>query len=239
MNAIRTFRDLVKTVLIYTRNVLVWICPFVIFVLALGVPVYFLRSNFESYLKLLSILIWPLTILLALFFFRKVVTYLFFTMNEFNFFGAKGELKDVKGMIEERVEKRIREEKDNEKSRKEIESFAAQLEAAKREGTSHQKTADEQKKEAEANLQLARKIFGDLQDLSQKNAEMLKELESYRQKETERKQRHDMFLERMKRRRHPDQEGEDLPPEKRPEEKSTLPSSTDSTNDTIRPKNEL
>jgi septal ring factor EnvC (AmiA/AmiB activator) len=53
-----------------------------------------------NFLDLLKIIIWPLTIFVIAFYFRKVVTYLFFSMEEFNFFGAKGKLRSVHELID-------------------------------------------------------------------------------------------------------------------------------------------
>jgi CHASE3 domain sensor protein len=63
-------------------------------------------------------------------FFRKIFTYLFFSMNEFNFFGAKGTLKPVEKMIAEEA-KRLREQEkrtaENAQRDKEIKKLEVEL----------------------------------------------------------------------------------------------------------------
>lgn len=102
---------LTKKTCIYLRNVLLWFVPFFVFILILFVAVYVLKGNLDKYTELLKIFIWPVTVLIGLFFFRKVVTYMFFSMDEFSFFGIKGELKNVQELINEKVEKKFSEEK--------------------------------------------------------------------------------------------------------------------------------
>lgn len=67
----------------------------------------------EDYISILSVIVWPAVVVMALIFFRKVVTFLFFSIEEFNFFGAKGRLKNVQELIAEKasqeVERRERE----------------------------------------------------------------------------------------------------------------------------------
>lgn len=109
---------LIKHFFIYFRNILVWLLPFILFCSALFVLVFFLKGDLSKYVELLKILIWPLTLLIGLFFFRKVVTYMFFSMDEFNFFGAKGTLKSVHQIISDEVDKKFIQEKE-EKTRKE------------------------------------------------------------------------------------------------------------------------
>lgn len=60
--------------------------------------------GFDQWIELLRIIVWPATVLVAVFFFRKVLTYLFFSMDEFNFFGAKGTLKNVRDLVNEKVD---------------------------------------------------------------------------------------------------------------------------------------
>jgi hypothetical protein len=164
----------------YIRNVFSWMSPFILFLLSLGVLVYCLGENFDKYITFVSVTIWPVTILLALAFFRKVFTYLFFSMNAYNFFGAKGELKDVTQVIEESVEKRIKEEKEELKRGEELKSIAESIEKAKL-------SRDNAEKKAKENLDLAKDIFEKYKEVSEKYAEALKEVEEFRTRNFPRK----------------------------------------------------
>ncbi|MCK5466553.1 hypothetical protein KAI56_03615 [Candidatus Parcubacteria bacterium] len=71
--------------------------------------------SLSNFLKIIDILAWPVVFFLAFYFFRKVFTYLFFSLRGFNFFGIKGELKSPEKMIEEEVEKRLKQIQDENK----------------------------------------------------------------------------------------------------------------------------
>jgi len=93
----------------------------------------------EQFLKLVDILVWPVVIFSALFFFRKIFTYLFFTFEEFNFFGIKGQLRNPIKVIDQIVEERIEQElgkKEREKKEKEYKKIIDdnKLELEKKEG---------------------------------------------------------------------------------------------------------
>ncbi len=199
-------------------------CPFILFLLSCAAAVFFFKGSLERYIELLTITIWPITILLALFFFRKVVTYMFFSMDEFNFFGAKGELKDITGVIEERVARRMSDQKAEQERQEEIKVIADSLEKAK---ASHNNV--EQK--AKENLELARSIFKDYKNLSQKHIETSKELDALRRKEELRQERVRDMKARMERIKQAQGLGNS-------QEKATPSASTDSTNETILPKGE-
>lgn len=94
-----------------TGNLFWWIAPFAIFLLATFLPKFIWNISFDDYLEFLKILVWPVSALIILFFFKKVITYLFFSIEGFNFFGAKGELKNVYDVITERVEEKFENEK--------------------------------------------------------------------------------------------------------------------------------
>lgn len=51
-------------------------------------------------------------VLFGLFLFKRIIAYLFLSMESFNFFGAKGRIRPVEEVIEERVNKKIKEEKE-------------------------------------------------------------------------------------------------------------------------------
>lgn len=170
---------LLKTLTIWTillRNFLVFLIPFVLFLTALLFFTYVLKADFQKYLELVQVLIWPFTLLLTLFFFRKVITYLFFSMNEFNFFGSKGVLKNVTDVIEERVESRFQSEKDEAKRQEELNSMEQALSKAVESRDTHESRAGE-------NLKLAEEMFHNYRELSKKYSKVQDELDNYRRKE--------------------------------------------------------
>lgn len=89
--------------------------------------------SFEQFLRLLDIIAWPGVVLVAAFFFRKVFTYLFFSMDQFSFFGAHGRLKRVEEMIEEEAARLVQRQKDTEDA-KAMKEKLARLEAELVEG---------------------------------------------------------------------------------------------------------
>ncbi len=71
--------------------------------------------SFEDFLDLLRIVIWPSVLLLGAFHFKRVFTYAFLSFEEFNFFGLKGKLKDVREVIDERARTKFNEMRSAEK----------------------------------------------------------------------------------------------------------------------------
>lgn len=77
---------------------------FTFFIVAILVVAFFKQGpNLTSLLAILSVVLWPLVVLAALLFFRRVLTFLFFSLEEFNFFGARGKLKSVEAVINEKA----------------------------------------------------------------------------------------------------------------------------------------
>ncbi len=90
--------------------------PYVIFVvILLSVFIFIWKGliSYDQFIDLLKILIWPTVVLCSFIFFKKVFTYLFLSMEEFNFFGAKGNLRNIEEVIEERVQMKLEEEEEN------------------------------------------------------------------------------------------------------------------------------
>jgi hypothetical protein len=77
----------------------------------------------DRLLKLIAAISWPLTILILSFFFRRVLTYAFFSLDSYNFFGAHGVLRPVEDVIEDQVARRLREEKEKEKKEELLEKY--------------------------------------------------------------------------------------------------------------------
>lgn len=148
-----------------------------------------INLSFEQYLNILQVLIWPIIVIISLFFFKKVFTYLFFSMEEFNFFGTKGRLKDIKEVIEERVEERIAEESKQRVTQIEREQFYKELAQARVEIENTKKSKADADKEAGENLDLAKKIFEKYDALLKDNIELTKELNKFRRRQEERNSR--------------------------------------------------
>lgn len=151
-----------------------WLAPVSILLLALILPAYFFGIDFIAFVKTT---IWPVTILVILFFFKEVFTYLFFSMKEFNFFGIKGTLRNVIDVINERVENKFIDGK-NEKERGELTNTLAE-EIKEREVEIAQKDAEikKTKGDADENLELARDILKEWKDTKTKYQKIVAKLE--------------------------------------------------------------
>ncbi len=68
----------------------------------------------DQLLRLIDAIDWPLTVLILAFFFQRVLTYVFFSLDSYNFFGASGTLRPVEDVIEEQVALRLRQMKERE-----------------------------------------------------------------------------------------------------------------------------
>jgi hypothetical protein len=108
-------------VIIIAGKFIFWLFLFLIFA--------FLHQSvgLNGTLEVLKVVIWPLVLLLALVFFKEIFTYMFFSMREFNFFGAKGRLKNVQQLISEKVKEQL----DREKFQKQNEESFKQLSTSK------------------------------------------------------------------------------------------------------------
>lgn len=83
-------------------NKLIEVAPYLIIGSILVLLVMLIGKNnltYDQYIGLVRVLIWPALVLIALLFFRKTFSYLFFSLEEFGFFGTKGNLKDVREVI--------------------------------------------------------------------------------------------------------------------------------------------
>ncbi len=86
----------------------------VLWILIVMAPDY----QFSRVKELTNIIMWPVVVLFGALFFNRVFTYLFFSVRKFNFFGMEGELRGIEDVINEQVENRLREKKDEEKKEK-------------------------------------------------------------------------------------------------------------------------
>lgn len=153
-----------------------------ILLISLGIVIYKYNLTFDRLIEILKIIIWPIIVLSALLFFRKVFTYLFFSMEEFNFFGTKGKLKDIREVIEEKVKIKF-DESENEKLRGlEIKKITEDFEKMKL-------SKDSTDKKMEEWAELSKYIFNKYKEVSDLNVETKKELDSLRKEKLEKENR--------------------------------------------------
>ena len=155
------------------------ILPHFVLLVLVGVIVSFFVKNdfkYEELLGLIRVFIWPSVVLLAFMFFKKVFTYLFFSMEEFNFFGNKGTLKDVKDVINERVKRGIEEEKEREERINFINNYKKDLE-----------DASSSKDRA---FKLAERVVKQYEKLQEKNNILQKQLSAFILEKEQREARH-------------------------------------------------
>lgn len=143
-----------------------WLVPLTLFLIALIIPTYLFKLDF---LRFIEVLIWPFTMLTALFFFKKVFTYMFFSMDEFNFFGLKGHLKNVNEVIIEEVSRKFTEKEKEEKRTKDMEELNLEIKNKETE-------VNKAKGSAEENLSLAREVIKEWKESTRKNAKAIIDL---------------------------------------------------------------
>lgn len=195
--------------------------PYWILIIFVGSLLIFLYEHgitYEHFTGVVGIIIWPTVVLIAILFFKKVFTYLFLSMEEYNFFGNKGRLKDVREVIDKMVERRIGEEREREKTKAEFDRFASEIDSTKKSRDSSEKKADEY-------LKLANEILASFKDLSKTHQGVLKELDELRQREAEREARKAKIREMMKRQHATESgiidEGSDVPKADKSSEQKT------------------
>ncbi|MFH0740077.1 MAG: hypothetical protein V1819_03060 [bacterium] len=88
--------------------------------------------SFANVLDILKIIMWPITVIFISLFFRKVLSYFFFSLEEFNFFGNRGKLNNPKEMIEEKVEKILKEMAEKEITEKRINDLQIKINEEKK-----------------------------------------------------------------------------------------------------------
>ena len=115
-------------------------------------------SHFEQFKELLSIIIWPAVVLVILIYFRRVITYLFFSMEEFNFFGVKGELKNVHEMIREKAQELRAQEKNQEDNGKKLQEVID--------------SSTNQAKQIDGLKKFAQELIQEIQKLNQENTSL-------------------------------------------------------------------
>ncbi len=170
--------------------------PISIFTILIGTLFIFFYQNhitYENFTGIIQILIWPTVVFFAILFFRRVFTYLFFSMEEFNFFGTKGKLKDIREVIEERVDLRIKEQEGQKALASEIQKFSTELENVK-------KSKGDVEKQANEYFELAKKYLNRYEKLSEQNIDLTKELNLLRQEKIDQEARRHFIQQRMQER---------------------------------------
>ncbi|HUS50366.1 MAG TPA: hypothetical protein VMZ91_09385, partial [Candidatus Paceibacterota bacterium] len=149
---------------------------------------------YDQLIGLIDVLIWPAIALSAIIFFRKVFTYLFFPMEEFNFFGNRGSLKNIQDVIEEKAQRIIEAEQKEKEKQFALKKIEDELENAKQ-------SKDNMKDQAQGNLDLAREIFKKYKELSDEGTKLKKELAVLKQEKADRQARRAAMIERIRRSR--------------------------------------
>lgn len=166
------------------KNTLIWIFPLVIFLVFMALLYFFLDMSWKEFVELLKLFIWPVTILIILFFFRKIFTYLFFSIEEFNFFGAKGRLKNIQDIINERARKLRDREKTEEQQKKKLKFFEEEITNKQ---NLIQKLTEQKKVEIKQWSDLAKDLLQRYKDLSKDYSELnRKYMEKLKQEEESR-----------------------------------------------------
>ncbi|MBI4709082.1 MAG: hypothetical protein HY764_02685 [Candidatus Portnoybacteria bacterium] len=96
------------------------IIGFATLLLILPLAIHWARQleTYGDFKEILTVLIWPLTILFLLLTFRKVFNYTFLSLRKFNLFGFAGILRNPEEVIKEEAEKMMQEQKREEEARK-------------------------------------------------------------------------------------------------------------------------
>jgi predicted membrane protein len=155
-----------KKIIIYVFRVII------ILLIILILFLFYKKEGFDQFLKLLSVIVWPSLILCALLFFKKTFAYLFFSLEEFNFFGLKGRLKNVQDMINEKAQKLYEEEKRQKEMVEKLDIYEKRVK-------SKTMTAEEYKNLAEEVIRFNSKLVDDYDNLTDeriKEREKVKEL---------------------------------------------------------------
>lgn len=173
------------------------IIPYGTFAIFFGIILVFIYTGiltYERFIEITKIIIWPTIVLASLLFFRKVFTYLFFSMEEFNFFGVKGRLKDIREVIEEKVSDKMSEIEEQKEREAVIGQFASKLEST-------EKSEQNTKAQAEESQKLAREIFKMYKGLLEDHNSATKELDDFRREKKDRETRMDAMRERHRQHR--------------------------------------
>jgi hypothetical protein len=133
--------------------VLPWVLM-VALIVVIGKYSWYQNLSFKQIIDLIELLVWPVVAFTSLMFFRKVFTYLFFSLEEFSFFGTKGRLKSVQEMIQTKASELFEKEKRDKEDQEIIKSLGSS-------------TANTQKA-----IDLAEKLFEDKKTLQREILEL-------------------------------------------------------------------
>jgi hypothetical protein len=133
---------------------------------------YFIRG-----MELVRVLSWPIVVLIAGIFFKKVFTYLFFSLDEFNFFGARGKLKEVKEVIREKAAELRNQERREEEEKIKIETLTNKLQGL-------QTSKQEKQKIIHDLLRFSNDLFRDYKKISEEKRKLEAKLEKLQKDNT-------------------------------------------------------
>jgi hypothetical protein len=177
-----TIFEKLKNLLTLSAGLFLWLAPLALFLAVTYLPKLLWNLSFKEYLEFLGVLVWPYTLLVILFFFKRVVTYLFFSMEGFDFFGAKGGLKNVEEVILEEVNKRFLEEKKEADRRDSVEKLNKEINEKEAEIKKKENQINSAKGEADENLELAKEILKDWKKSTTQNTKTISDLNTENRK---------------------------------------------------------
>jgi len=181
--------------LVIIAGVIITISPYFIVIFSFYLFFVLLKQgfvNFSDFIDLLNIIVWPLVLLSGLLFFKKVITYLFFSMDEFNFFGNKGTLKNIQEVINEKVDIILNTEKKEEEHRQLIENYENKIKTI----ISSEESSQEKIRNKEA---LFKEIFNKYKELVDENADLNNKIINLTRKNELERLRSDFLKERVNR----------------------------------------
>jgi hypothetical protein len=132
------------------------------------------EDQYQRIKEIINIIVWPIIIFISILYFNKIFTYLFFSMNKFNFFGIEGELKDIEKVIDEQANKKIEEKEIEEKIKslaittKEKENLESLYKFLNEKLEIKNKEAEESTKIAERSLSLCETMLEELKKSNKK-----------------------------------------------------------------------
>lgn len=152
--------------LVFFATLVPWLIVGVI-ILLLSKHVLRYGLTFDQFISFVEVVIWPTVIFTAIVLFKKIFTYLFFSLEEFSFFGAKGKLIDVRTMITNKADEMYQKKLEEEERSIERESLEKELNALK---SSTEKESERTKRA----LEIAEKALDRNEVLLKDNAELRK-----------------------------------------------------------------
>lgn len=131
----------------------------------------------EHWLRFFEIIAWPSVVVILLSLFKKIFTYLFLSVREFNIFGAHGRLRDPYEVIEERTAQKYKERITSEEHERHQEVLKRKIQNMEEELNSNALQRDELFLLSQESLRLLKEYRENNDELFLENQELLHQLE--------------------------------------------------------------